>query len=186
MEQWIEKQRNIWSQREGWFYILISLIGNLFPIWFKVFIGIIDGKCGYDICNDINSPFTYLLITISFSSMTIYLWQKHLKFDEEEYEKSKEQTHNNLLKRKWMIIYVLIIFPLLGYLISREQYITKYLCNLSICIYSIFTLVLLVYIYFKLKDFAEEKNLKLKQDTTVTKEIKNEMKSLNDQLNSKL
>lgn len=175
----------IWCQKEGWIFILISWLGNSFPIWFKTIICYIKGEDMSTIINN-EFPFTILLISISFSSMTIYLWLKNIKFERNSSNLSKQDSQNNLSGNTFMIIYILLIFPLWGFLIANENMIKLDLGRYSCCIYIFAAITLLVYTHFQLKDFFEEDKVKTMTLTTIPKEINSEIENLNNDLNKKI
>lgn len=177
----IKKSSHIWCQTSGWFYVIISLLGNLFPLWFKALINYINGQTLRQSLSSFDSPFSFLLISISLSSMTVYLWLKNLKLDSSNFEKN-----SNILKYALMMIYILIIFPLWGYFISQEENINLRSGNYSLLIYILSCIVAFVYIYFQLKDFSENKKSEASNNLFIKKVEEKEINDLDKQLNSRL
>lgn len=173
--------KKIWCQTSGWFYVIISILGNLFPLWFKSIIQFIDGKSIVESLSCIKSPPSFLLISISLSSMTIYLWLKNLKL-----ESNKFENNNDILRYALMVIYILIIFPLWGYLINIDEEVLKDTNRYSSIIYMLSFIVAFVYTYFQLKDFSENKRSKEYDNLSIKKEEQREVNDLGEQLNSRL
>lgn len=175
----------IWSNVDGWKYIAVNLIGNLFPVWFLLIIEL--GNNGFSktgIYQTISQPYTYLILSVAFASSTLYLWIKRLK--------AENQTDEVLNKKTpiGMIFYVLILFPIVGFYLSKKDCLEMFQQgnSFSNChrivpvIYIMFLLVVIVYIYFQLKDFAELDKLKNSSKVNPPASVKSEIDKLNNDL----
>lgn len=175
----------VWSNVEGWKYIAVNLTGNLFPVWFLLIIEF--GNNGLDksgVIRTISQPYTYLILSVAFASSTLYLWIKNLKL-----EVQNESSKNNKISIG-MIFYVLILFPVIGFYLSKKECLETHQINnanldcfrIVPVIYVLFLIVVLVYIYFQLKDFDELRRLSQASKTNVPAKVDNERKKLNEEL----
>ena len=58
---------------EGIKYCLINIIGNLFPIWFILFIELVNGN--FDkVRSSIEQPYTYIILSATFLTTNIYYY----------------------------------------------------------------------------------------------------------------
>lgn len=176
--KWYNKE--IWCNSEGWKYILINFLGNLFPIWFKMVIEFFKNGFTFSVIKvAFSDPFTYIVLSISLASMTIYLWAKKFNFVEKTETPAKSKTPVD------MLIYILVFFPLMGFYISNETIIKENQNdNLIYPIYVISVFITIVYIYFQLRDFYELENLQKKSNSNPTKLVNDEVNDLNNQLNN--
>jgi hypothetical protein len=176
---------DIWTNWEGWKYITVNLIGNLFPVWFLLIIEF--GNNGLNksgVITTISQPYTYLILSVAFASSTLYLWIKNLKS-----EVQNESSKKNKISIG-MIFYVLILFPVIGFYLSKKECLETYQNNnanldcyrIVPVIYVLFLIVVLAYIYFQLKDFDELRRLNQSSKTNVPAKVDNEIKKLNEEL----
>lgn len=176
---------NIWTNGEGWKYITVNLIGNLFPVWFLLIIEFANNGLTHNgIVATISQPYTYLILSVAFASSTLYLWIKNLK--------SEVQNESNKRSKIsiGMIFYVLILFPVIGFYLSKKECLETYQNDIGSLecfriipvIYTLFIIIVLVYIYFQLKDFDELRRLNQSSKTNVPAKVDKEIKKLNDEL----
>ncbi len=176
---------NKWKNIEGWKYITVNLIGNLFPVWFLIIIEIgNNGFSWYGFNKTIAQPYTYLILCIAFASSTLYLWVKDIK--------TNNQGNDNPDKRVsvWIIFYIIILFPVIGFYLNKKNCLEKYNIDEKICdcyrivpvIYWLSFIVLCIYIYFQLKDFEEIKKLEEKSKGNSTSKVNSEINELNKDL----
>lgn len=182
---WIKEQFAIWTNSEGWKYITVYLIGNLFPVWFLVIIYFANN--GYDregFWDTVSQPYTYLILSVGFASSTLYLWIKNMKSEaqSENYARNKISIG--------IILYVLVLFPIIGFFLSMQNCLETYHRGMECVkciriipvIYWISGSVVFIYIYFQLKDFHDMKRLNESSKTNVTRTVANEVNQLNNDL----
>lgn len=173
--------REIWGNREGWKYIAINMVGNLFPVWFLVIIDFANNGislCGF--VNTISQPYTYLILSATFASSTLYLWIKKLKSE------GTEINSNNKNFSIGMILYIVILFPVIGFYLSKKDCLERIEASCSpiipVIYFIMLPIVIFVYIYYQLYDFYEIKKVMDKSTSNPTKKVDGEIKDLNDQL----
>lgn len=128
-------------------YTILYLIGNAIPIWFLLLINIIERGLSIDvIINSIHQPFTYLVLSGTLLSTTLYLWLKSVKLNSEK----------NSLPTS-MLVFIFIFLPLLGYLFIRtnNKSIEDISYSLSVVIYLIFSISLIIYFIYQASDFVD-------------------------------
>ena len=106
--------------------------------------------------------------------------------------KSDEQIEGNNKSKIsiGMILYVIFIFPIVGFYLNKKTCLEKYditKCNcecysIAPIIYILFILIVIIYIYFQLKDFAELEKLLKKSNINPATLVNNEVIDLNKQL----
>lgn len=181
MKEWCRKQCNnfgtyikyklkyyleLFFQKEGWGYIIISFAGSFFPIWLNFFINYAEGnpfKKSFCLACDI---YSVLIIATSFASMTIYLLSKK--------------------KLNWLLLfYSIILFPIIGFLVSKKNKIDISSGQYSSFIIIISLFIFVVYIWSQLEDFLKIKKEKQAAEHTEPNKVsaENQMKldvELND------
>ena len=171
--------KKLWLNPEGWKYIAINLVGNLFPIWFLLIINFSNNGFSFaEIVITLSQPFTYLILSVTFAASTLYLWLKKVKSDSVGDDRNKKISIG-------MLIYVLILFPIIGFFLSKKDCLEQLgsSCQLIIpAIYIIFSVVVVVYIYYQLSDFFEIDKLNEKSSSNPTKNVNAEIKTLNEEL----
>ncbi len=176
---------SIWTNLDGWKYITVNLVGNLFPVWFLLIVEFgNNGLSKNGFCQTISQPYTYLILSIAFASSTLYLWIKRIKSENETEEVPKRKTSIG------MIFYILILFPVIGFYLSKKECLEKFQFNqinddcfrIVPVIYILFFIVVITYIYFQLKDFAELDKLENSSKANSPASVKSEIDKLNEDL----
>lgn len=176
---------DIWLEKEGWKYITVNLAGNLFPVWFLLIIEFgNEGISTNGTCKTLAQPYTYLVLLVAFASSTLYLWIKNIKSEEIEDNKNKSKISIGL------ILYVLVLFPIVGFYLNKKKCLELYDFNGKITdcepivnvIYVLFGFTVCIYIYFQLKDFAAINKLNKKSNPNPTARVEEEVEKLNEEL----
>ncbi|WP_298948549.1 hypothetical protein [uncultured Polaribacter sp.] len=158
-----------------WGYTILYLLGNTIPIWFLLIINLIEKKFSCSVViESIHQPFTYLVLSGTLLSTTLYLWLKSVKSNSE----------NNSLPTS-MLIFIFIFLPLLGYLFikTNNKSIEEISLALSVVIYLIFGVSLLIYLFYQANDFVGIKKTNAVNDNSKGKEReKNEIDQLKKDL----
>lgn len=179
LKKW--KGWEIWLNLEGWKYIAVNLIGNLFPVWFLLIIEF--GNHGITFMGFINTilqPYTYLILSATFAASTLYLWLKKIKSE------SMEDSPNSKKISIWMIFYIVILFPVIGFYLSKKDCIEKIGEDcapvIPVIYFFMFPIVVLVYIYYQLYDFYELEKILRKGTPNPTARVNEEIENLNKEL----
>lgn len=174
-------KKEVWLNIEGWKYIAINLVGNLFPVWFLLVIEFgnngLTRSCFF---KTIAQPYTYLVLAATFASSTLYLWIK----------KVKSEGDDETINKKFsilMIVFIILFFPILGFFLSKKECLESLDNNCSQIINAIYfvilPMVLLIYIYHQLYDFYELQKLQnIKANSSTTAKVNEEIKNLNAEL----
>jgi heme/copper-type cytochrome/quinol oxidase subunit 2 len=131
-----------------------------------------------------SQPYTFLILSVAFASSTLYLWIKNLKSEVQNESDKKNKISIG------MIIYILVLFPVIGFYLSKKECLETYQTNncISTCsrvvpvIYIFSAIIVLIYIYFQLKDFYEIERLTKSSKTNVTMKVDEQIKKLNNEL----
>ncbi len=173
----------IWTNKDGWKYITVNLIGNLFPVWFLLIIEFGNNGITQNVFyKTISQPYTYLILSIAFASSTLYLWIKRIKSENEDVTIKKTPIG--------MIFYILVLFPIIGFYLNKKDCLEKFKYNeinkdcfrIASVIYILFVFVVITYIYFQLKDFAELDKLENSSKANTPASVKSEIDTLNENL----
>jgi hypothetical protein len=153
-------------------YCFINIIGNLFPIWFLLFIEVVNGH--FDkIRNAIEQPYTYIILCATFLTTNIYMWVKQLK------------KQNNNKVPITLILEVIVLFPVIGYLSSQKKTLecvdNCIQCNgveiIDVVVYALLLLIVIQYIFLQIKEF------KVVSEASGSKERDNDYDALSDKFN---
>ena len=171
----------VWLNLEGWKYITVNLIGNLFPVWFLLIIEFANhGITFLGFINTISQPYTYLILSATFAASTLYLWLKKIKSE------SMEDSPNSKKISIWMIFYIVILFPVIGFYLSKKDCIEKIGEDcapvIPVIYFLMFPIVVLVYIYYQLYDFYELEKILRKGTPNPTARVNEEIENLNKEL----
>lgn len=174
-----------WKNIEGWKYITVNLIGNLFPVWFLLIIEIGNYGFSFDgFHKTVAQPYTYLILCIAFASSTLYLWIKDIKTNNQGDDIPTKKVS------VWIIFYIIILFPIIGFYLNKKDCLETYKVGNCNCdcdrivpvIYWLSFTVLCIYIYFQLKDFEELKKLEEKSKGNPTATVNSQINKLNEDL----
>lgn len=171
----------VWLNLDGWKYIAVNLIGNLFPVWFLLIIEFAyHGITLSGFIKIISQPYTYLILSATFAASTLYLWLKKIKSE------SMEDNPNSKKISIWMIFYIVILFPVIGFYLSKKDCIEKIGEDcapiIPVIYFLMFPIVVLVYIYHQLYDFYELEKILRKGTLNPTARVNEEIENLNKEL----
>ncbi len=151
-----------------------SFLGNLIPVWMGVIISISDNGLSYlKIYESIHQPFTFLILSASFLTTTLYILRKGSKFSES----------NNFFHYLYFVLLLII-----GFLISKKNGLENLTVNFEtkLLVYIIFVISIVLYIYYQFRHFYRLYNPKgLAERETQQENLEDEFDLLNKQNNGR-
>ena len=121
--------------------IFWNFLGNLIPVWMGIIISISDnGLSCSKIYESIHQPFTFLILSASFLTTTLYILRKGSKFSES----------NNFFHYVYFVLLLII-----GFLISKKSGLENLTVNFEtkLLVYIIFIISILFYIFYQFRHF---------------------------------
>lgn len=118
-----------------------SFLGNLIPVWMGIIISISDNGLSLSkIYESIHQPFTFLILSASFLTTTLYILRKGSKFSES----------NNFFHYVYFVLLLII-----GFLISKKSGLENLSVNFEtkLLVYVIFSISIFFYIYYQFRHF---------------------------------
>lgn len=174
---WFKKKWNV--VKAGWntgcWYILLWLLGSYLPCWFPCFTSFIEGK--EDWWKSLLNVSNINVMAISLLSMTLYLWNKDKKFNKEDSRKDGDG---------FFLVYILVVFLIYGFLVYSNQSELKLCSRFNIISYVLFVVVLFFYLYYQLKDFAENNKEEKAQEINLSKSVHNDIDEMSKDLDKRL
>ncbi|MCX6231147.1 MAG: hypothetical protein NTZ33_06345 [Bacteroidetes bacterium] len=143
--------------------IFWSFLGNLIPVWMGVVISISDyGFSLLNIYRSIHQPFTFLILSASFLTTTLYILRKGSKFSES----------NSFFHYLYFALLLII-----GFLISKKSGLENLSANFEtkLLVYIIFIISIFLYIFFQFRHFYRIYNPK------TAEERENQQENLEDE-----
>jgi hypothetical protein len=126
---------------EGLESVFWNFLGNLIPVWMGIIISISDNGLSYSkIYESIHQPFTFLILSASFLTTTLYIIRKGSKFSES----------NNFFHYVYFVLLLII-----GFLISKKSGLENLNVNFEtkLLVYIIFIISILFYIFYQFRHF---------------------------------
>lgn len=149
--------------------IFWSFLGNLIPVWMGIVISISDnGLSITKIYESIHQPFTFLILSASFLTTTLYILRKGSKFSES----------NNFFHYLYFVLLLII-----GFLISKKSGLENLTVNFEtkLLVYVIFLISIIIYIYYQFRHFYRLYNPKPTEEReTQQEELEDEFNRLNN------
>ncbi|MCB0537093.1 MAG: hypothetical protein KDE33_06150 [Bacteroidetes bacterium] len=151
-----------------------SFLGNLIPVWMGVIISISDNGLSYPkIYESIHQPFTFLILSASFLTTTLYILRKGSKFSES----------NNFFHYLYFVLLLII-----GFLISKKNGLESLTVNFEtkLLVYIIFIISIIFYVYYQFRHFYRIYNPKnVAERETQQENLEDEFDRLNNQNNGR-
>lgn len=151
-----------------------SFLGNLIPVWMGVIISISDNGLSYSkIYESIHQPFTFLILSASFLTTTLYILRKGSKFSES----------NNFFHYLYFVLLLII-----GFLISKKNGLESLTVNFEtkLLVYIIFIISIIFYVYYQFRHFYRIYNPKnVAERETQQENLEDEFDRLNNQNNGR-
>jgi len=151
-----------------------NFLGNLIPVWMGVVISISDNGFSLSkIYSSIHQPFTFLILSASFLTTTLYILRKGSKFSES----------NSFFHYLYFVLLLII-----GFLISKKSGLENLTANFEtkLLVYIIFIVSIILYIYYQFRHFYRLYNPKMVEERENQQgDLEDEFDRLNNQSNGR-